>query len=186
MSPRVFPGWVLENFKLVAAGKPSGHSNLGLDRSSEVPLRAAGWRAQKQRVVPNFCETRPSIRYVNYSYGNLDTTVPRCLFGSGPAVALMGGVLGGRRRSERFCDEVREDSLFRSPMGRTPAAVGTNGGKWDDLLCAVIRWGLACDCDRCGPALEVCDPRGHNGLGMRERLQDGMASRPELSESTGS
>jgi hypothetical protein len=107
MSPRVFPGWVLENFKLVAAGKPSGHSNLGLDRSSEVPLRAAGWRAQKQRVVPNFCETRPSIRYVNYAYGNLDTTVPRCLFGSGPAVALMGGVLGRRTRSKRFAPPFR-------------------------------------------------------------------------------
>src|SRR5271155_5004143 len=48
MSPRVFPGWVLENFKLVAAGKPSGHPNLGLDRSSEVPLRAAGVAGPKK------------------------------------------------------------------------------------------------------------------------------------------
>src|SRR5271154_7341067 len=36
--PRLGPG----ELQIVAAGKPSGHSNLGLGRSSEVPLRAAG------------------------------------------------------------------------------------------------------------------------------------------------
>jgi len=36
-----FPGWVLENFKLVAAGKPSGHPSLG-GRFGEDPLHAAG------------------------------------------------------------------------------------------------------------------------------------------------
>src|SRR5271156_6024817 len=63
------------------------------------------WRAQKQRVVPKFCETRPSIRYVNYSYGNLDTTVPRCVFGSGPAVALSGEYQAGEHgaNDSRLC-----------------------------------------------------------------------------------
>src|SRR5277367_2112700 len=98
---RVFPGWVLENFKLLLPESLLDTRTWGWAGPLKCRFARREWRARKQRVVPNFCVTRPSIRYVNYAYGNLDTTVPRCLFGSGPAVALMGGVLDGRKRSEQ-------------------------------------------------------------------------------------
>jgi len=88
MSPRVFPGWVLENFKLLLPESLLDTRTWGWAGPLKCRFARREWRARKQRVVPNFCVTRPSIRYVNYAYGNLDTTVPRCLFGSGPAVAL--------------------------------------------------------------------------------------------------
>jgi len=45
-----FPGWVLENFKLVAAGKPAGHfldTRAWWGRFVEEPLRAAGEASPK-------------------------------------------------------------------------------------------------------------------------------------------
>src|SRR5271154_7141673 len=101
MSPRVFPGWVLEKSKLLLPESLLDTRTWGWAGPLKCRFARREWRARKQRVVPNFCVTRPSIRYVSYAYGNLDTTVPRCLFGSGPAVALMGGVLGQNVRTKR-------------------------------------------------------------------------------------
>src|SRR5580658_2716332 len=110
MSPRVFPGWVLENFKLVAAGKPSGHSNLGLDRSSEVPLRAAGVAGPKKARRSQLLRdaTFFSLRKLClWKFGYYCTEVP--IWGRTCRCPL-GGVQGRRIRSKHFAPTLRWSS----------------------------------------------------------------------------
>lgn len=101
MSPRVSPTgfWRTSNWLLPESLLDTRAWGVG---SAKSRCTRRERRAQKQRVVPNFCETRPSIRYVNYAYGNLDTTVPRCVFGSGCRDYPVGGVLDGEERRRQL------------------------------------------------------------------------------------